>query len=64
LDYLLRFFLSHISRTGFNIKDLNKYWMIVALGTVINIGIFVFFSKHLEVYVADTIASAGTIVPQ
>jgi putative flippase GtrA len=45
-------------------KNFNKYWMLVALGTVINIGIFIFFSKHLEVYVADTIASASTIVPQ
>jgi putative flippase GtrA len=45
-------------------KDFNKYWMIVALGTVINIGIFFFFSKHLEIYVADNIASASTLKTQ
>lgn len=32
----------------------NKYWIIVAIITIANILIFVFFSNKLESYVTDT----------
>lgn len=37
----------------------NKYWIIVAGVTIVNIFIFVFFSNKLENYVTDNMIDEG-----
>ncbi|MEK7586002.1 MAG: hypothetical protein AAB477_02090 [Patescibacteria group bacterium] len=39
---------------------LNKYWIIIALIIIVNVSIFLFFSSHLESFVADYTASVDT----
>jgi len=41
----------------------NKYWILVALITIVNIFIFVHFSNKLEGYVTDSMIDNQKIVP-
>ncbi len=41
--------------------EFNRTWLLVALVVIVNIGIFYFMSRSLEVYVVDNMSASGSI---